>query len=163
MKKAVKKIRDDYLPRQKKYEKQEELLGHRNSYSKTDEEATFMRMKEDPMRNGQLKAGYNVQVGTEHQFIVGYSIHQRPGDTRLLIPHLNQLERQFGNLPARLTTDAGYGSEENYEYLESKGIESYVKYNNYHYEKKRSFKKNGFRIENMPYNPCSDSYECPGR
>lgn len=161
LKKAVKKLREDYLPRQKKYEQQEQKLGGRNSYSKSDEDATFMRMKEDPMRNGQLKAGYNIQMGTEHQFIVGYSIHQKTTDTSLLIPHLKQLEQMHGVLPTRITADAGYGSEENYEYLESKGIEAYVKYNNYHYEKRRVFKKNIFRVENLPYDPVSDSYECP--
>jgi len=161
LKKAVKKIKDDYLPRQKKYEEQEQILGERNSYSKTDEDATFMRMKEDPMHNGQVKAGYNLQMGTEHQFIVGYSIHQKTTDTSHLIPHLEQLQQCFGELPARITADAGYGSEENYDYLESKNIQAYVKYNNYHYEKKRAFKKNAFRVENLPYDPASDSYECP--
>jgi hypothetical protein len=161
LKRAVKKIKDDYLPRQKKYEEHEQKLGDRNSYSKTDNDATFMRMKEDHMRNGQLKAGYNVQMGTENQFIVGYSIHQKTTDTSLLIPHLEQLKQMHGFLPSRITADAGYGSEENYDYLETNGIEAYVKYNNYHYEKKRSFKKNAFRVENLPYDPISDSYECP--
>lgn len=161
LRKAVKRIKEDYLPRQKKYESQEKILAKRNSYSKTDKDATFMRMKEDHMRNGQLKAGYNLQMGTEHQFILGYSLHQKTTDTSLLIPHLDYLEQQMGRLPDRITADAGYGSEENYEYLESKGIEAYVKYNNYHYEKKRAFKKNAFRVENLPYDPETDSYECP--
>jgi len=155
--KAVKKLKEDYLPRQKKYEAQERKLGNRNSYSKTDEDATFMRMKEDHMKNGQLKAGYNIQMGTQHQFILGYSIHQKATDTSLLIPHLEQL----GRLPERITADAGYGSEENYDYLEGKGIEAYIKYNNYHYEKKRKFKQNSFRVENLPYDAASDSYTCP--
>jgi transposase len=161
LRKAVKKIKEDYLPRQKKYESQEKILQGRNSYSKTDPDATFMRMKEDHMRNGQLKAGYNLQMGTEKQFILGYSLHQKTTDTSLLIPHLDHLQQQMGRLPDRITADAGYGSEENYDYLESKGIQAYVKYNNYHYEKKRSFKKKVFRVENFPYDPETDSYKCP--
>jgi transposase len=78
LKKAVRMLRKDLLPRLQKYETQQEILGERNSFSKTDPDATFMRMKEDHMRNGQLKSGYNVQIGTENQFIVGYSLHQRP-------------------------------------------------------------------------------------
>nr|WP_316503064.1 MULTISPECIES: hypothetical protein [Paenibacillus] len=64
LKKGVRIFRKDLLPRLQKYETQEALLGRRNSYSKTDPDATFMRMKEDHMRNGQLKPGYNVQIGT---------------------------------------------------------------------------------------------------
>ena len=161
LRKAVKKIKEDYLPRQQKYESQEKILEGRNSYSKTDNDATFMRMKEDHMRNGQLKAGYNLQMGTENQFILGYSLHQKTTDTSLLIPHLDYLEQQRGCLPDRITADAGYGSEENYDYLESKNIQAYVKYNNYHYEKKCKFKKDGFRVENLPYDPETDSFECP--
>ena len=80
LKKAQQAIEKDYLPRMEKYERQEELLAERRSYSKTDTDATFMRMKEDHMKNGQLKPGYNVQVGTENQFVTGFSIHQNPGD-----------------------------------------------------------------------------------
>jgi hypothetical protein len=77
LKKAISKIQRDLLPRLQKYETHQKNLGERNSYSKTDKDATFMRMKEDHMRNGQLKPGYNVQIGTENQFIVGFSLHQR--------------------------------------------------------------------------------------
>ena len=91
LKKAKKLIEKDYLPRMKKYEKEEELLAERNSYSKTDTDATFMRMKEDHMQNGQLKPGYNVQIGTENQFVVGYSIHQSAGDTSCMKDHLEAL------------------------------------------------------------------------
>ena len=105
-------IEKDYLPRMEKYEKQEEILQERRSYSKTDTDATFMRMKEDHMRNGQLKPGYNVQIGTENQFILGYSVHQRPGDTSCMKPHLEQAREILGELPPNIVADAGYGSEE---------------------------------------------------
>ncbi len=161
LKKAVKKLKEDYLPRQQKYEQHENILGERNSYSKTDEDATFMRMKEDHMLNGQLKPGYNVQIGTSEQFILGYSIHQRPSDSTVLIPHLEWLKRRFGKLPKALTADAGYGSEENYAWLDDKGVTAYVKYNNFHWEQKRKQRQNPFRVENLPYDEDTDSYQCP--
>lgn len=111
--KAIKEIKKDCLPRLKKYETQEEILGNRNSYSKTDKDATFMRMKDDHMKNGQLKAAYNVQIGTENQFILGYSIHQRPGDPGCFIPHMEKFKNQMGILPENVIGDSAYGSEEN--------------------------------------------------
>ncbi|SEN69439.1 Transposase DDE domain-containing protein [Paenibacillus sophorae] len=78
------------------------------------------------MKNGQLKPGYNVQAGTENQFIVGYSVHQRPTDTRCLIPHLKQLQKRLGQLPKTVVADAGYGGEENYAYLEEENCEALV-------------------------------------
>lgn len=161
LKKASKKIRDDYLPRAEKYEKYEKTLGNRNSFSKTDEDATFMRMKEDHMRNGQLKPGYNVQMGTENQFIVSYSVHQNPGDSLLLKPHLEGLKQKIGRLPANIIADAGYGSEQNYDYLEQEGIENFVKYSNFHFQQKRSFKKKIFKVENLDYDKTKDEYTCP--
>jgi len=159
--KAIKKIRNDYLPRQQKYEEQQEKLKGRNSYSKTDDDATFMRMKEDYMRNGQLKPGYNIQMGTQNQFIIGYSIHQKTTDTSLLIPHLEHLKKQLGRCPENVIADAGYGSEENYHYLDKQGITAYVKDNDFHYEQTRKYKRNKYRKSNFIYDPQSDTYKCP--
>lgn len=97
--KAMRTLQEDYLPRQKKYEEHEKLLAGRNSYAKTDHDATFMRMKEDAMQNGQLKPGYNVQIGTENQFVVGFTVHQKAHDMSCLIPHLNQVREYLGRLP----------------------------------------------------------------
>lgn len=58
------------------------ICGARNSYSKTDNDATFMRVKEDPMRNGQLKPAFNLQIATSNQFILGYDVYQNPTDTK---------------------------------------------------------------------------------
>src|SRR5690554_5156715 len=124
-------IKNNYSANLKKYEEQEKILGERSSYSKTDPDATFMRMKDDHMRNGQLKPAYNVQISTENQIIVHYTLHQKTNDIHTLKPHLDSFEYLYENLPEVLTADAGYGSEENYEYLESKGIETYVKYNTF--------------------------------
>jgi transposase len=162
MKKAKRDLERDYIPREEKYEKQGKKFRGRNSYSKTDEEATFMRMKEDHMRNGQLKAGYNIQMGTENQFVLGYSIHQRAGDPGCLKPHLEKVKSWLGEYPEALIADAGYGSEENYAYLQEKGVTAYVKYNTFHYEqKKRVQKKRKYRSENFDYIAEKDQYQCP--
>lgn len=115
-----------------RYERQEKVMGTgRSSYSKTDTDATFMRMKEDHMKNGQLKPAYNVQISTNNRYIAAYSIHQQTTDTNTLISHLEQHTNQYNNLPQSITADAGYGSEENYQLLEDKGISAFVKYNQF--------------------------------
>ena len=121
-----------------------------------------MRMKDDHMRNGQLKAGYNIQVGTQNQFILNYSLHQRPGDTNCLQEHLEKFRKHYGRYPETIIADAAYGSEENYAYLEQKGMSAYVKYQSFHYEQKRHYKqKKPYRAENMAYDPGTDQYTCP--
>lgn len=161
--KALRTLQEDCLPRQKKYEEQEKILAGRNSYAKTDPDATFMRMKDDVMMNGQLKPGYNVQIGTENQFVVGFSIHQKANDLNALIPHLDQVQRRLGRLPRTVVADAGYGSEENYAYLEKAGIEGYVKYPLFSKQQKRSWRKQRFRVENWEYDPQNDEYICPNQ
>lgn len=106
-----------------KYERQETVLGERNSYSKTDPDATFMRLKEDHMKNGQLKPAYNVQISTSNQFIVNYTLHPNPTDTTTLKDHLTQHETSFKSFPKVVTADAGYGSQENYTLLEDKNLQ----------------------------------------
>jgi len=143
------------------YQKKEATLGNRNSFSKTDPDATFMRMKEDHMLNGQLKPGYNLQLSTSDQYIVHYSIHQNPGDTLTLKPHLDGLENHHGFPPECICADAGYGSEENYRYLEEKGIDSYVKYNYFHKEQTKKWKEDPFKPQNLHYNKEKDQLTCP--
>jgi hypothetical protein len=126
----------------KKYEGQLEILEDRRSYSKTDTDATFMRMKDDHIKNRQLTPGYNVQIGTENQFIAGFSVHQTPGDTTTLPVHMDKIKKQMeGILPRNVIADAGYGSEENYEYLEAEEVTAYVKYNTFHKEDSTKWKK----------------------
>jgi transposase len=160
LKKAVRVLRKDLLPRLQKYETQQELLGDRNSYSKTDHDATFMRMKEDHMRNGQLKPGYNVQIGTENQFIIGYSLHQRPTDTRCLKPHLEKVKSALGKLPPTIIADAGYGGEENYAFLENEELEALVKYSTYHKEKSKKWKQDVSKLDNWKYDEVEDTWMC---
>lgn len=161
LQKAKKTIESDYLPRMKKYEEQEEILSDRNSYSKTDMDATFMRMKEDHMKNGQLKPGYNVQIGTENQFVVGFSVHQDAGDTSCMKEHLEELKNQLvGRLPNNVVADAGYGSEENYEYLKENGLGNYVKYNTFHKEASKKWASDPTRVQNWQYDEERDEYTC---
>jgi len=161
LKKELKTIEKDYLPRKKNYEKTKRVCGKRNSYSKTDPDATFMRMKEDHMRNGQLKPGYNVQIGTENGFVVGYDLFPNPTDTRTLKPHLRRQAKRLGVKPKTVIADAGYGGEENYRYLENKRTAAVIKYNTYRKEKSRKWKKDIFRTENWEYNKEEKYYICP--
>jgi len=146
----------------RKYEEQQALLGGRNSYSKTDPDATFMRMKEDHMKNGQLKPGYNLQWSTQDQFVVNYSLHQDTTDSLTLIHHLNQMPTEYSGLVEELVADAGYGSEQNYEYLNSQQIAAYVKYNYFHKEQQKSHKeKFPFSLDKLFYNAEKNLYLCP--
>lgn len=159
------KLKEDHLSKLKEYEDHERKLNGRSSYSKTDEDATFMRMKDDHMKNGQLKPGYNIQIGTNDQFIINYTIHQSSTDWPVFIEHMEnteQLLKGIGQpLPKKGVGDAGYGSEQNYDYLENKGIENYLKYPGFYREQKRSFQKNAFHTQNLYYNEQEDFYVCP--
>lgn len=146
-----------------KYEQQERIIGEkRGSYSKTDKDATFMRMKEDHMKNGQLKPAYNVQVSSNNQYIASYSIHQNTTDTNTLIDHLQQHIKSFKQRPANLTADAGYGSEQNYQWLEDKRITAYVKHNQFDRMQKKSIRnKNPYTADQLNYDEQTDQYSCP--
>ncbi|WP_234032712.1 IS1182 family transposase [Paenibacillus faecalis] len=165
LKKPLKQIREDFLPRLAKYEQQRACFGDRHSYSKTDTDATFMRMKEDHMKNGQLKPGYNVQMATENQFILFYSIHQRPTDTRCFIPHMERLAASSLPMPKTVIADAGYGSEENYLYAVGEEKESrfdfLIPYGNYMKEQTRRYKKDIRHASNWAYEEQDDRFVCP--
>lgn len=141
----------------KRYQEHEKILGERNSFSKTDQGATFMRMKEDYMKNGQLKPGYNVQISTNNQYIVNYSHHPNPTDYNTLPSHMDQFRRLYNGLPQAVVADAGYGSEENYTLLDKLGIDAYVKYN---YFDKDQHKDKSKIIIDLYYNPEQDCYYC---
>ena len=145
------------------YTQKEQVLGERNSCSKTDPDSTFMRMKEDHMKNGQLKPAYNLQLSTHRQFVVNYSIHPNPNDTLTLKPHLELYQSRYGFYPSVCTADAGYGSEENYSYLEGNSIKPFVKYSLFHKELSQERKRNRAYglLENLYYDPEKDRYICP--
>lgn len=137
------------------------MLGGRNSFSKTDPDATFMRTKDDHMQNGQLKPCYNWQFSTNNQFVVNFTITQTTTDTTTLIDHLKKYEELYGDYPQVATADSGYGSEENYEFLEENKIDSYVKFSYFHKEQSKKFKSNIFHKDNLYYNENEDCYYCP--
>jgi transposase len=159
--KALDQVITEALPKLETYEHHLLQMGERNSYSKTDPDATFMRMKEDHMRNGQLKPAYNVQISTENQFITHYGIYQRPGDTATLIPYLESFKKIYGTQSEAVVADAGYGSEQNYEYLLNHQITPFVKYSYFHLEQKRKYKNNPFLPQNLYYNRDGDYLVCP--
>ena len=162
IKKIVNKINKDFKPRLEKYNKDLEIMGeNRNSYSKTDHDATFMHMKEDHMRNGQLKPGYNIQVGSCNGFVVNWSTHQNRNDNGTLIPHYERYQRFFGKLPDSTGADSGYGNQENYEFLKKNHIQNYIKYPLFHKEQTKKFKLMKYNWQNMIYDEINDNFICP--
>lgn len=162
VKQKIKYAKKNWPDKLKEYQEKKAIIGERNSYSKTDPDATFMRMKEDHMKNGQLKPAYNVQISTNEQIITHFSIHQNPTDTKTLKPHLESFKESLGTMPKELVADAGYGSEENFEFMHSNQIEAYVKDNYFDKQQhKKSQEKRAFQADNLHYNKDLDCYYCP--
>ena len=159
LQKSVEEL-DEYLRRLSDYKEKLETLGTRNSYSKTDPDATFMRMKEDAMKNGQLKPAYNIQHGVDSEYIAWLDISAHPTDTRTLIPFLKDMEKHLSFKYQEVVADAGYESEENYAFLEENGQLSFIKPTNYEISKTRKYKKDISRAENMVYDKERDLYIC---
>ena len=151
---------DEYIRRIKDYIYKLHVCGKRNSFAKTEQDATFMRMKEDAMRNGQLKPAYNIQYGIDAEYVVWVTEGPQPTDTTTLIPFLQEFERYFHTSYANVIADAGYESEENYLYLEAQGQTAYIKPNDYEISKQRKYKKDIGRRENMAYRAEEDCYIC---
>ena len=150
-----------YGDKRRSYLESLRIAGKRKSYSKTDTDATFMRMKEDYMHNGQLKPGYNVQIAVESEYIVGVGLFHNPTDTTTLIPFMERIQRGSGIRIQNVVADAGYASEENYSYLEQNGQNAYIKPQNYEISKTRKYKNDLYRPEHMPYDAGQDEYTCP--
>jgi len=154
---AVKEIETKLLPKLQKYEQQEETLAGRNSYAKTDPDATVFRTKDD-----QLVPAYNLLIGTQRQFIVNYSFHQQKASESDGFPaHLQRLHALLGQYPALVMGDSAYGSEENYALLADKSIGNYLKYNTFHLEQTAKYRTNPYRKENFSYDAATDTYTCP--
>ena len=142
-----------------KYKECFEIMGKgRNSYSKTDLEATFMRMKEDHMLNGQLKPAYNVQIAVENYFIIhGYVSNDRT-DYNTLIPVIRKHIDRFGEILKEVTADSGYCSEKNLLFLKEHGIESYIKLQDHEKRKTRAYKEDIGKYYNMSYHVFEDEH-----
>jgi len=160
-KKEFKTLESKLLPKLEEYEAHLKILGNRNSYSKTDPDATFMRMKDDHMKNGQLKPAYNVQIGTENQFYTHFDFYPNPTDYLTFIPFNKGFKERYNKQPKKEVADSGYGSEENYEYLQNNDIEAYVKYPLFHAEQKKKYRNNAFIAQNLFYNREKDYLVCP--
>ena len=151
---------DGYLNKLKEYNQKIHKCGSRNSYSKTDEDATFMRMKEDAMMNGQLKPAYNLQHGVDSEYITWLTIGQQPTDTTTLIPFLKDAEQNLKFKYKNITADAGYESEENYLFLEENNQIAFIKPANYEISKTRKYKNDIGKMDNMEYDEEGDFYTC---
>jgi len=131
---------NDFIEKQSKYDEYNKIFNGRNSFSKTDHDATFMHMKEDHMKNGQLKPAYNVQIGVEGEYIVGIDISSERSDQLTFIPFLDKLEKNLNKKYKSITADAGYESEENYTYLENNNQKAFIKPQIYEKSKTKKFK-----------------------
>lgn len=140
IKRALKKVRRDKgrLTRQAEKvqakvavigEKLERMGSGRNSFGNTDHDATLMLMKDD-----SLGVGYNIQMATENQVIVGFGVYQRPNDVHLLQPMIEEVEQNLGMEPEAIVTDKGYCSQSNYEYVTSRGIKAAIPPQTYDYD-----------------------------
>ena len=151
---------EGYIDKLKEYTKHLHICGERNSYSKTDPDATFMRLKEDAMLNGQLKPAYNLQHGVDAQYITWVDLSHYPNDALTLVPFLKDMESHLPFKYHEIVADAGYESEEAYVFLEQNGQESYLKPQNYEISKTRKYRRDISRRENMKYDPETDEYIC---
>lgn len=143
-------LMEDAGSRLLKYKEHFQTMGSdRNSYSKTDIEATFMRMKDDHMQNGQLKPAYNVQIAVENYFIIHTYISNDRTDYNTLIPVLEKHQKHFGFFPKEMTADSGYCSEQNLLYLRNKEVQSYIKLQEHEKMKTRAYKKDIGKYYNM--------------
>lgn len=151
---------EDYIIRQSNYDTSHRIFNGRNSYSKTDLSATFMRMKEDHMKNGQLKPGYNVQVGMEGGYVIGLDIFSNPNDTNTLIPFLTKLQESYKIKFKNVVTDSGYAGEKNYDFLDKNESRYFIPYQSYYMEQTRKFKNDIGKRQNMTYDAKKDVYIC---
>lgn len=136
--------------------------NNRRSMSKTDKDATFMRMKEDHMGNGQLKPAYNVQLAVNSEYITGVAAFSNRTDSGTLIPFLNHIQRMQGRSYRDIVADAGYESVRNYLYLEQHGQNCYIKPISYEKQKTKKFKSQFWRVENMEPLEHEDGFLCAG-
>jgi hypothetical protein len=140
-----------------KYEQQIRISAKRSGYNRTDKDASAMMMK----NRVEILPAYNVLAGSEEQFITGLSVHQNTNDGVCFKDHLEQVAGQQPFTPDSIIADSIFGTEQNYELLKERGIENYLKFPYYHTEQKGSYQKKIFLKDNFPYDPLTDSYQCP--
>ncbi len=139
----------DYFERMQKYETQLAICGNRNSYSKTDHDATFMHGKEDYyMKTGIFKPYYNLQIGLSSEYIWVLDVNQRSADMKTFIPLMDIYHDFYQCYPQKPVADAGYGSYENYMHCLSNGMKLFMKYPMYANEQEKASRQDPFRKEN---------------
>ena len=122
----------------------------RNSYSKTDNDATFMHIKRDHMRNDQLLPAYNIQIGVADEFIAAVDVQQYRNDMDCFVPLMEKFHNSYGFYPEYPVADAGYGSYNNYLYCQEHGMKKYMKFPMYKKEtQERKYRDDPFRAENF--------------
>lgn len=151
---------DSYLEKFKEYNQKLHICGQRNSYSKTDKDATFMRMKEDHMLNGQLKPAYNLQHGVDSEYIVWLKLFPNPSDGLTIVPFLEEMKQNLSFKYQNIVLDAGYESEEAYTYIEKNNQLAFIKPTNYEISKTRKYHNDIGNRENMIYDDTNDCYYC---
>ena len=152
-----------FLERQRNYDWHTASFQGRNNHCKTDPDATFMHMKDDHMRNAQLRPGYNVQIAVDSEYIVSADLFQDRNDVWTLVPFLKTMEKNLLFRYPSVTADSGYESEEGYTYLRDCGQTPYIKPQTYEKWKKRSFRQDISKRENMSYDERADTYTCHAR
>lgn len=152
----------EYTEKLKKYAKHIKTCGdNRNSYSKTDNGATFFRMKRDYMGNDQLLPGYNIQVGVCDEYIAVYDVEQYASDTDCFKPLVEKFNKTYGKYPTYPVADAGYGSLNNYIYCQEHGMEKYMKFTMFKKESEdEKYHNDPYRAVNFPINKSGNPV-CP--
>ena len=144
----------EYTEKLKKYAEHIRISGeHRNSYSKTDNGATFFRMKKDYMGNDQLLPGYNIQLGLCDEYIAVYDVKQYASDMDCFQPLMEKFRNTYHKYPLYPVADAGYGSLNNYIYCQEHGMEKYMKFTMFKKETEdKEYRENPYRAVNFPIN-----------
>jgi len=155
-KKKLKRMFELY-GRKKSYEVKECILGDRNSYSKTDIEATAMMQKDGV----SIKPSYNEGIAVENGFVLDYVQSDKSADNVSFKELVDGVIDNIGRKPENIHADGAYGNEENGEYLEGKGINNYLKYNTYRKENSKKWYREKVRKEIFRYDKKNDCYVCP--
>lgn len=145
---------NEYIEKLKKYAEHISICGEdRNSYSKTDNGATFFRMKRDYMGNDQLLPGYNIQMGLCDEYIAVFDVKQYASDMDCFQPLMEKFNETYGRYPEYPVADAGYGSFNNYLYCEEHGMKKYMKFTMFKKEcEDKSYREDPYRAVNFPIN-----------
>ena len=161
LRRKVDRLSNESLPKLEVYQAKEQMLDGRNSCSKTDPGATFMRTKDDHLQNGQLKPCYNIQASSNNQVITCYTTHQEAADTNTLGPHLGVYQKHYGQLPKAAIADAAYGSGHNYHWLEENEVDAYITYPGQRAEQTKKHLHDPSKWQNLHYNEERDCLYCP--